>query len=91
MPYSILEAMALSKPVIASSLSGIPETVEAGLTGLLVPPGDAEGLSRALGQLIDDPALRRDMGREGRVRFLEQFEASRACERYRGLYRELLS
>lgn len=91
MPYSILEAMALSKPVIASSLSGIPETVEAGLTGLLVPPGDPEDLSRALARLVDDPALRRELGREGRSRFMEQFEASRACERYRGLYRELLS
>ncbi len=91
MPYSILEAMALSKPVIASRLSGIPETVEAGITGLLVQPGDAEGLSAALAQLIDNPDLRRDMGREGRARFLEQFEASRACERYRDLYRELLS
>lgn len=90
MPYAILEAMALSKPVIASRLSGIPETVEAGITGLLVPPGDAEELSRAIQQLLEDEGLRREMGREGRARFLEQFEASRVGERYRELYGELL-
>ncbi len=90
MPYSILEAMALSKPVVGSRIAGIPEMIEGGVTGLLVPPGDAENLATALLELLRDPELRRRMGAEGHRRFASRFEASVACERYRELYRSLL-
>src|SRR5919201_317243 len=65
LPLCVLEAMAHGKPVVASAVGGIPELVEDGVTGFLVEPGDVDGLRGALQRLLDDPALRRRMGREG--------------------------
>ncbi|MFA5139629.1 MAG: glycosyltransferase family 4 protein [Elusimicrobiota bacterium] len=91
MPLAVLDAMALGKPVVASSLSGIPEQIEHGRTGLLVPPGDASGLSQALKRLLSDPGERRSMGRAGLERFKEYFTAEKAVSRYKELYRGLLT
>ena len=51
---SILEAMALSRPVVASAVGGIPEMIEDGITGLLVPPRDPNALAAALVRLLQD-------------------------------------
>jgi glycosyltransferase involved in cell wall biosynthesis len=72
-----LEAMALERPVIASNTGGIPEAVTDGETGLLVPPGDAEALTRAILSLLDDPARCRRLGQAGRLRVEAHFNASR--------------
>ena len=55
---AILEAMALSRPVVASNVGGIPEMIEDGVTGLLVPPHDAEALSAAIVRLLNEPSAR---------------------------------
>ena len=55
---SILEALALARPVVASKVGGIPEMIEDGVTGLLVEPHDAEGLARAISRLLTDHPLR---------------------------------
>ncbi|MBI4678157.1 MAG: glycosyltransferase [Elusimicrobia bacterium] len=89
MPVSVLEAMALAKPVIASKLAGITEEVEDGRTGVLVPPGDAERLAAAMERLARDPALRRSMGHAGKERFLSLFEIEKSAERYLHLYQRL--
>ena len=68
LPLCVLEAMAHGRPVVASAVGGIPELVEDGVTGLLVPPGDVGALRGALERLLADPILRRRMGREGRRR-----------------------
>jgi glycosyltransferase involved in cell wall biosynthesis len=68
LPLSVLEAMAHGRPVVASAVGGIPELVEDGVTGLLVPAGDVDALRAALARLLADPTLRRRMGREGRRR-----------------------
>jgi glycosyltransferase involved in cell wall biosynthesis len=68
LPLSVLEAMAHARPVVASAVGGIPELVEDGVTGLLVQPGDVEGLRTALEKLLGDRALRRRMGLEARRR-----------------------
>lgn len=69
-PNVVLEAMACALPVIGSSVSGIPEVVHTGDTGVLVPPGDAQALADALATLDDDPALSRRCGDQAR-RFIE--------------------
>ena len=63
---SVLEAMAFGLPVIASSAGALPEIVEDGKTGLLVPPGDAQALAEAIKRLLCDPALRSRLGNAGR-------------------------
>src|SRR5437016_13747921 len=60
-------------PVIASRVGGIPDIVEYGVSGLLVPPGDADALAAAVGRLRDDPALARRLGGAGRRRLQEEF------------------
>ena len=62
---TILEAMALSRPVVASNVGGIPEMVEDGVTGLLVPPHDAEALSVAIVRLLTDHPYADMLGRAG--------------------------
>jgi glycosyltransferase involved in cell wall biosynthesis len=72
-----MEAMSAGLPVVASRLSGIPELVEDGVSGLLVPPGDAAALADALRRLNDDPSLRRRLGSAGREKVLEEFDVRR--------------
>jgi glycosyltransferase involved in cell wall biosynthesis len=62
---TILEAMALSRPVVASNVGGIPEMVEDGVTGLLVPPGDPDALASAIVRLLLDHSLADTLARAG--------------------------
>lgn len=62
LPRSLVEAMAAGLPVVATSVNGVPEIVEDGRTGLLVPPGDAETLARTVARLLDDDVTRRRLG-----------------------------
>jgi glycosyltransferase involved in cell wall biosynthesis len=62
---TILEAMALSRPVVASNVGGIPEMIEDGVTGLLVPPGDADALAAAIIRLLTNHPLADMLGRAG--------------------------
>lgn len=65
-PMSVLEAFACGKPVVGTRIGGIPEMVQTGETGLLAEPGDAAGLRHAVGDLWQDPALVRRMGKQAR-------------------------
>jgi glycosyltransferase involved in cell wall biosynthesis len=73
-PVVLMEAMSSGVAVVASNLSGIPELVEDGVSGLLVAPGDVVGLAMALQTLHADPELRRRLGRAGRRRVLAEFD-----------------
>ena len=74
-PNVILEAMAMGLPVVSTRHSGIPEAVRDDRTGLLVPPGDAMMLANALARLLEDEGLRDRLGRAGRERVEERFDA----------------
>ncbi len=74
MPRTIIEAMMMAKPVVATNIRGSREEVVQGVTGLLVPTKDANALVRALERLIQDAALRAGMGQAGRERALALYD-----------------
>ena len=73
MPVSLMEAGACGLPIVATAVGGIPEMVTHGLSGLLVPPGDAQALAAALEQLLCDPARREALGAAAREQALKRF------------------
>ena len=72
-PNVLKEAMACGLPVVASSISGIPELVDHERSGILIPPRDTHALADALQRLNDDSALRRRMGQAGRKKVVQEF------------------
>jgi glycosyltransferase involved in cell wall biosynthesis len=85
-----LEAMERARPVIAAEIGGLGELVEEGVTGLLVPPGEAEPLAHAIVQLAADLPRAVEMGEAGRRRALEQFLQERCTDRTELVYRDKL-
>jgi glycosyltransferase involved in cell wall biosynthesis len=81
-----LEAMERARPVIASSVGGLPEIVADGETGLVVPPSDAEALADAIVSLAGDLPRAASMGEQGRARALTEFTPERCVERVEALY-----
>jgi glycosyltransferase involved in cell wall biosynthesis len=73
-PNVILEALAMELPVVSTQHSGVPEVVEDGVNGLLVPPEDAQALAGALEQLIRSPETRQQFGKVGRQIVAERFD-----------------
>jgi glycosyltransferase involved in cell wall biosynthesis len=78
---AFVEAMAAGLPIVAARAGAVPEVVEDGVTGLLVPPGDPPAVAAALIRLLDDKEARRSMGEEG-TRRAERFELARVAERF---------
>lgn len=90
-PNVVIEAMSLGKSVIATQLAGIPEQIDHLVNGILVEPGDSDGLARALSTLSSDAALRQQLGHNARTKFEKVFTARTAVSAYRTLYQKLLS
>ena len=84
-PVVLMEGMAAGLPVVASRLSGIPEIVDDGVSGILVPPADAERLATALEELARDPDRRQRMGDAGRDIVRREFDVSTNARRLIGL------
>lgn len=84
-----IEAMATGLPVITTAVGGIPDIVEHGRTGYLLPPGDGRELGATLRRLLDDGALRAAMGRAGRERAVARFDARANAQRLLDLCRTL--
>jgi N-acetyl-alpha-D-glucosaminyl L-malate synthase BshA len=84
---SILEAMCFACPSVATEVGGVPEVVESGVSGLLVPPGDADAIARAVESLIADPGLRATLGAAARVRARALFSRDAIVSKYEELYR----
>jgi glycosyltransferase involved in cell wall biosynthesis len=89
LPLAILEAMAAGIPVVATAVSGNPEAVEDGVTGMLVPAESATALADALIALLVDPEQRRRMGEAGRRRAAARFAIEPVVEQYLALLRRL--
>lgn len=83
---TILEAMIACRAVVATHTGGNPELVKDGVTGFLVPVGDAEAMADALSVLLRDPRRRDSMGLAGRRKVKEQFSGDRNVAEYRALY-----
>ena len=79
-PVVLMEAMASELPVVSSELSGIPELVDNGRTGLLTPPRDVGALADALQTLLQNAELRFRMGQLGREKVLWEFNLYRSAE-----------
>jgi glycosyltransferase involved in cell wall biosynthesis len=82
LPMSLLEAMALARPVVTSDVGGASEAVADGDTGLVVPPGDTAAAAAALARLAGDPGRAREMGERGRRRQRERFDGDAMVEGY---------
>jgi glycosyltransferase involved in cell wall biosynthesis len=91
MPVSILEAMMMSLPVVATRIRGCREEVVDGETGFLVRAGNAEELEGAIAHLLAHPERARTMGEAGRERALDLFEEGRVMENQLAIYRRVLS
>jgi len=87
---SVLEAMNMGKPVVASNVSALPELIEDGKTGFLVPPRDVKALSDALLKLADNSSLRHKMGMSAQQRCRTFFSVDRMVQETRALYTEVL-
>lgn len=89
-PNVVLEAMSLGKPVIGTRVAGVPEQIDDGKTGLVVPPADAQELGAAIAELAADPGRRAALGAAGKARFEADFTCGSAAGRYAKFYRGLL-
>jgi len=86
---SVFQAMAQSKPVVATDVGGVPFQVEHGVEGLLVPYGDPAAISKSIVGLLEDPSLVREMGDAAR-RKVERFCYDRLAEQMKGIYEDLI-
>lgn len=89
LPLVAVEAMAAGKPVISTSVGGVPELVEKEVTGFLVPPKDPDALASAILRLARDPQLRKQMGLAAKKHAVERFDISRTIRLYEDLYLKL--
>ena len=87
---SVLEYMALGKPVVATMGGGTSEIVSDGITGCLVTPSDPYALADKIDSLLNDPDLRKRMGSAGHERVMKEFSADRMVENYIELYTKMV-
>jgi glycosyltransferase involved in cell wall biosynthesis len=82
--------MATGLPVVASQITGVPELVDDGRSGVLVVPGRGDELTDALARVLTDPDGRLAMGREGRAKVEAEFDLERTAPQLLGVFRELI-
>jgi glycosyltransferase involved in cell wall biosynthesis len=88
--YVMAVALLMQRSVVASNVGGLPDTVQHGVSGLLVPPGDPAALADAIAELIADPSRREEMGRRGREHCLHRFDGNATAVEVQALYLEAL-
>ncbi len=90
LPLALAEAMAVERAVLATPVGGVPDLIQDNINGLLVPPGDAPALSRAIERLMDDEPLRRRLGRAAREQVTQHFSTQAVAAQWEAFYAELL-
>jgi glycosyltransferase involved in cell wall biosynthesis len=83
---SLLDAMACARPIVATRTGGIPEIVEDGVNGLLVPPRDPASLAQAIGRMLKDDVRRQSLGAAGFARVRERFTVERMVAETAAVY-----
>ena len=91
LPNAVLEAMACARPVVATSVGGVPELVNNGVTGFLVPPNDPAALAEKVLALLADPALAAAMAGAARRRAVDEFSCDRLVRNMEALYEDVLA
>jgi glycosyltransferase involved in cell wall biosynthesis len=90
MPVCLMEAASCGVPAVATAVGGVPELIEAGVTGLLTPPGDALAFASAVQALLEQPSQAAEMGRAARRRAVERFSLTRQVDRLLRVWTEML-
>jgi glycosyltransferase involved in cell wall biosynthesis len=88
---SLLDAMAAARPIVATMAGGIPEIVENGVNGLLVPPRDHRALADAIVRALKNPTLRQQMGEAGFARVKRRFTVERMVEQTADVYERVVA
>ncbi len=89
-PVSIIEALAAGKPVVATAVGGVKDVIQHGENGLLVAPGDTDGIARAFADLINSPSKRQQLGSQGKKTVFERFTIQKSVDSMEQLYLHLL-
>jgi glycosyltransferase involved in cell wall biosynthesis len=89
LPLAVLEAMAAGTPVVASAVGSLPEVIEDGVNGRLIPPADDAALASALGELLTDRALARRLAGNARRLVEERFSVDKMVKKYITMFEEL--
>ncbi|PLX44071.1 MAG: hypothetical protein C0609_06405, partial [Deltaproteobacteria bacterium] len=90
LPNVVLEAFSYGKPVVATAVGGVPELVEDGVNGILVPPGEPRALAEAVQALVVSPDLMEEYGKAGRTRVSEEFSFKEQTVKLERIYRDVL-
>jgi glycosyltransferase involved in cell wall biosynthesis len=90
LPKGVIEAMCYGVPPIVTDAGGSPELIEDGISGLVVPPGNAAAIAEALSYLAENPDARRRMGTQARQRIADRFRHEDTVEKTFRLYTELI-
>lgn len=90
LPLALVEAMAMGLPAVASDLNGMPEAIDDGVEGLLVPPDDAPAVAAALEAMVTDESLRRRLGRAAEARARRQFSSESTARVMSAVYLDLI-
>ena len=85
-PNTVLEGMSCSRPVVAFDVGGIPEAIENGVSGILVPEKTSSALACALEELVEDTSLRREIGENARTRIVEKFNPDKTQRSIENVY-----
>ena len=88
-PLALMESMEAELPIVATAVGGVPDLVQEGVTGILVPPGDPAALAAGVSRLLADRDLLRQMGEAGRARRRSEFTIEAMVRNVEALYYEL--